>query len=105
MIDADPRQNELVIRDSADRFKRSPQWSSGLGDQVYLSVKMAVAKEMGTERLPMILDDVLVRFDPERKASACKAIREFADGQQVFLFSCVPLEFPEGVYRHIRLPL
>jgi len=103
-LDIDPRSEGINIRDATE-YKTSRQWSSGLSDQVYLSIKMAVAKNMGSERLPMILDDVLVRFDPERKKAACEAIFEFAKDQQVFLFSCVPLDgmFPDGEYRHIRL--
>jgi len=97
-IDPDPRLNEVVIRDRLEH-KTSRQWSSGLGDQVYLSLKMAVAKEMGSEHLPMILDDVLVRFDIGRRLGACAAILDFAKDQQVFLFSCdtsVAALFPEG---------
>jgi len=97
-IDPDPRLNEVVIRDRLEH-KTSRQWSSGLGDQVYLSLKMAVAKEMGSEHLPMILDDVLVRFDIGRRLGACAAILDFAKDQQVFLFSCdtsVAKLFPEG---------
>jgi len=103
-IDPDPRREEIVIFDAMEH-KTSKQWSSGLGDQVYLAIKMAVAKEMGAERLPVILDDVLVRFDPGRRRSACEMILEFAKDQQVFLFSCVPIEsyFPEGSFRHVSL--
>jgi len=103
-LDIDPRSEGINIRDATE-YKTSRQWSSGLSDQVHLSIKMAVAKNMGSERLPMILDDVLVRFDIERKKAACKAIIEFAEDQQVFLFSCVPLDgmLPEGRYRHIEL--
>jgi len=97
-IISDPRMSEIMIR---DRFglKKDGEWSSGLRDQVYLSLKMAIAKEMGSERLPMILDDILVRFDERRRKGACAAILEFAKDQQVFLFSCdssLPEDFPIG---------
>lgn len=105
-IDPDPRLEEIMIRDSSGH-KTSKMWSSGLGDQVYLSIKMAVAKEMGSERLPMILDDILVRFDLERRKAACSAILEFAKDQQVFLFSCdrsvKDCFADESEYMHIRL--
>ena len=105
-LDGDPRDKDLFITD--DREKKSAlQWSSGLGDQVYLSVKMAVAKEMGSEKLPLILDDVLLRFDTTRKQGACKAILDFARDQQVILFSCdnslYSLFSLEGRVNHIRL--
>ncbi len=86
-LDNDPRENDIVIRDAITK-KSSSQWSSGLGDQVYLSVKMALVKEMGAEKLPLILDDILVRFDAERKQGACRAIYDFSRSQQVIMFTC-----------------
>ena len=95
-IISDPRMAEIMIRDTTG-LKKDGEWSSGLRDQVYLSLKMSIAKEMGSERLPMILDDILVRFDETRRKGACAAITEFAKDQQVFLFSCdssLPEDFP-----------
>ncbi|HAK73735.1 MAG TPA: hypothetical protein DCP36_09275, partial [Sporomusaceae bacterium] len=40
------------------------------------------------EPLPLILDDVLVRFDAPRQQGTAKVLLEVAKGQQVFLFSC-----------------
>ena len=97
-IISDPRMTDVMIRDTSGH-KKDGEWSSGLRDQVYLSLKMAIAKEMGSERLPMILDDVLVRFDETRRKGACAAILEFAKDQQAFLFSCdssLPDDFPSG---------
>ncbi len=84
---SDPRDSEICIEDKREK-KDSSEWSSGLGDQVYLSIKMALTKELGSERLPFIMDDVLVRFDSHRKQGACRAIMEFAKDQQVIMFTC-----------------
>lgn len=86
-LDSDPRENDIAVRDDFAK-KTSAQWSSGLGDQIYLSLKMAMAKEMGTEKMPLILDDVLVRFDADRKRGACEAIYEFSKENQVIMFTC-----------------
>ncbi len=86
-LDNDPRDNDIVVKDNVMR-KNSTQWSSGLGDQIYLSIKMALAEEITAEKMPMIMDDVLVRFDDERKQGACKAIYEFSRENQVILFTC-----------------
>ena len=40
--------------------------------------------------LPVIMDDILVNFDPERAAAACKALLELSAEQQVLLFTCHP---------------
>ena len=88
-LDNDPANNEIAVRDSRSS-KTSNQWSAGLGDQVYLSLKMALAQEMGNERMPMIMDDILVRFDLDRKEAACKAIYDFSRENQVIIFTCDP---------------
>ena len=88
-LDNDPANNEIAVKDNRSS-KTSDKWSSGLGDQVYLSLKMALAQEMGSEKMPMIMDDILVRFDHERKEAACKAIYEFSRENQVIMFTCDP---------------
>lgn len=87
-LDSDPREKDLAIVDVNGNRKDSGQWSSGLADQVYLSLKMALAKEMSSERMPLLLDDILVRFDVDRKRGACKAILEYAKDVQVIMFTC-----------------
>ena len=86
-LDNDPRAEEIVVKDSYMK-KTASKWSSGLGDQIYLSLKMAMAGQMGAERMPLILDDVLIRFDDDRKLGACKAIYEFSRDNQVIIFTC-----------------
>ncbi len=85
---SDPRDSSLFIEDLRKESKHVGEWSSALSDQVYLSIKMAIAKEMGTEGLPLIIDDILVRFDSRRKQGACRALMEFAEDQQVIMFTC-----------------
>ena len=86
-IDTDPRLQELSVR-SGDEAKPISAWSSGLRAQVLLSVKLAVAKEMGGGEVPVILDDVLLPFDSERKEGACRALAELSTEMQVLLFTC-----------------
>jgi uncharacterized protein YhaN len=42
------------------------------------------------EALPLILDDVLVNFDPERAASIAEVLAETAERHQVLFFTCHP---------------
>jgi len=46
-----------------------------------------VAEEL-TPKAPLILDDVLVRFDDARMGSAVAILRELAQNRQVILFTC-----------------
>jgi uncharacterized protein YhaN len=84
--------SEVQLEDAVLARKREVQWSDGLADQVYLSMRLALAKGFGrhAEPLPVILDDVLLKFDPVRGLAAARAILDFACEQQVLLFSCHP---------------
>ncbi|HHY93934.1 MAG TPA: AAA family ATPase [Firmicutes bacterium] len=72
--------------------KGEKTWSRGLAEQVYLAVRLGLAREFGrqAEPLPVVLDDVLVDFDPARQAAAARVILDFARQQQVFFLSCHP---------------
>ena len=61
--------------------------SDGTMDQLYLALRLAVAEEL-TPKAPLILDDVLVRFDDARMGSAVAILRELAQNRQVILFTC-----------------
>jgi uncharacterized protein YhaN len=82
----------IQLEDTALRRMEENCWSAGLKDQVYLAVRLGLAREFGRHRepLPVILDDVLVKFDPRRRRGAARVILEFSREQQVLLFSCHP---------------
>lgn len=80
----------LEGKDPARKRKEEVKWSSGLADQVYLSMRLALATLWGenSEPLPLILDDLLVRFDENRRRGAAEAVMEAALKNQVMLFTC-----------------
>jgi len=61
--------------------------SAGTLDQLYLALRLAVAEALAPEA-PLILDDVLVRFDDARLKAAMEILREEAASKQVILFTC-----------------
>lgn len=61
--------------------------SDGTVDQLYLSLRLAVAEEL-TPEAPLVLDDALVRFDDRRMAQALKILDEMAKKKQVICFTC-----------------
>ena len=71
---------EATLRDSLWR-------SDGTMDQLYLSLRLAVAEEL-TPEAPLVLDDALVRFDDERMTAAVKILKEMAQTKQVICFTC-----------------
>lgn len=80
----------LEGNDPSRERKDEVRWSSGLADQVYLSMRLSLATLWGrnSEPLPLILDDLLVRFDETRQHGAAEAILEAAADNQVLLFTC-----------------
>ncbi len=67
---------------------REALWrSDGTADQLYLSLRLAVA-EVLTPDAPLVLDDALVRFDEERMKAAMEVLKEMAKEKQVILFTC-----------------
>lgn len=66
----------------------SQQWrSDGTVDQLYLALRLAVAREL-VPNAPLILDDALVRFDNTRLSYAMEVLRREAEQKQVILFTC-----------------
>lgn len=64
------------------------QWrSDGTVDQLYLALRLAVAREL-TPNAPLVLDDALVRFDDDRLKKAMQILAEESANKQVILFTC-----------------
>ena len=89
-IDMDPRRKDVLAVSDGDEVKGPKRWSTGLRAQVLLSMKLAVAKELGDGKVPMILDDVLLPFDPDRMEGAVRALAEVSREMQVIMFTCDP---------------
>jgi hypothetical protein len=86
-LDTDPRSKTIQVV-SGGVIKGPKQWSTGLRAQVMLSIKLAVAKELGSGEVPVLLDDVLLPFDSERKDGACRALVQVSKEMQILLFTC-----------------
>lgn len=61
--------------------------SDGTVDQLYLSVRLAVAQAL-TPEAPVLLDDAFVRFDEKRLAAAMALLKEESLNKQIIIFSC-----------------
>lgn len=83
--------NEGVFLVSAEGERvPSNTWSSGLGDQVYLALRLSLAITFGEsmEVLPIVLDDILVRFDEGRQKAALELLAKLGQEHQIILFTC-----------------
>lgn len=84
--------------------------SRGTAEQLYLSIRLGLITRLGEvgSSLPVLMDDVLVNFDPERREGAAEAIVELARQRQVIFFTCHPevaevLEDASGACKRIDI--
>lgn len=84
-------ERELRVSDG-ERDWSAAQLSRGTREQLYLAFRLAVVRDFGETRsaLPLIVDDVLVNFDPGRARSAIQLLAQLAEHQQVIAFTCHP---------------
>lgn len=61
--------------------------SEGTVDQLYLALRLAVAREL-CPTAPLVLDDALIRFDRERLRAAMEILEQEARQKQVIVFTC-----------------
>ena len=67
---------------------RSRHWcSDGTVDQLYLALRLAVARELIPDA-PLVLDDAMVRFDNVRLKAALAILKLEAEHKQVIIFTC-----------------
>ena len=67
---------------------RSRHWrSDGTVDQLYLALRLAVARELIPDA-PLVLDDAMVRFDNDRLQAALEILKQEAKTKQVIVFTC-----------------
>lgn len=68
--------------------------SRGAQEQAYLAIRLAYIEQHARENepLPVIMDEILVNFDPERARRTANALAELTGGgkQQILYFTCQP---------------
>ncbi len=77
----------LTIRARGETTMSTPLWhSSGTTDQLYLALRLAAAQTL-IPAAPLVLDDALARFDPDRRENAMAVLRQCGENTQVILFT------------------
>lgn len=87
--------------DGRDRAIPGRDLSRGTRDQLYLCLRLGLIEafaERGT-RLPLLMDDVLVHFDPARADAMAELLSEVARRHQLLFFTC----HPQNVERLLRV--
>lgn len=87
-----PGQTQIQLEDSKGHRKQLTELSRGTAEQLYLALRFGLIREFSrrSESLPVVMDDILVNFDPKRAGEAARAIAELANENQVIVFTCHP---------------
>ena len=83
---------EVHVTDRSDATRQPNELSRGTREQLFLSLRFGYIRDLGerAERLPVLVDEALVNFDPERGENAAAAFTELAQTNQVLVFTCHP---------------
>jgi uncharacterized protein YhaN len=83
-------EQEITVVDKNGVRKMPEQLSRGTCEQLYLALRFGLIQSMGeeTERLPVIVDEVLVNFDLERARRAAAAFVDLSRTNQVLILTC-----------------
>jgi uncharacterized protein YhaN len=89
---APPGETTLHVIDKNENRKEMEKLSRGTLEQLYFSVRLGLIREFSRrlEPLPVVMDDILVNFDPKRAEVALTALLDLAETHQVLLFTCHP---------------
>jgi uncharacterized protein YhaN len=82
--------DEFRIVQGNGGFISPVQLSRGTREQLYLSMRFGLIEDYETraEPLPIVMDDVFVNFDDNRREHVLDILRDFARERQVIILSC-----------------
>ena len=88
-----PIGEQTITVTGADGASKQPaELSRGTREQLYLALRFGLIREFGehAERLPVVVDEALVNFDPERAHLAAESFARLSETNQVLVFTCHP---------------
>lgn len=85
-------ERTIIVTEGAGHRKSPGELSRGTREQLFLSLRFGLIRELGlrTEPLPVVVDEVLVNFDPDRALRAARAFVELSRTNQILVFTCHP---------------
>lgn len=83
---------DLRVLDDQGREWPAEKLSRGAREQLYLAFRLAVIEDFGETRtpLPVVLDDILVNFDPDRTRATLRVLARLSRKHQIIAFTCHP---------------
>ena len=82
----------LIVETKNGNYVPADRLSTGTIDQMYLSLRLAIIKEISEEKIPILLDEAFAYYDEERLSNILKYINEIFEDMQIIIFTCTNRE-------------
>ena len=85
-------EQTISVTDANGGSRQPSELSRGTREQLYLALRFGLIREFGehAERLPVVVDEALVNFDPERARLAAASFAGLSETNQILVFTCHP---------------
>ena len=85
-------EDGLIVELPNGEYVSAERLSGGTIEQLYLSLRLSMAKEISDENMPIILDEAFAYYDDERLENTLKFLVENFKENQIILFTCTNRE-------------
>ena len=97
---SDGKYNKISINDEigmvvglpSGKYVEAEKLSTGTIEQLYLSLRLSMAKEISKETMPIILDEAFAYFDDERLENTLKFLLDNFKNNQILILTCTNRE-------------
>ena len=83
----DPEKLAVEVATTNGRWQRAEVLSHGTAEQVYLLLRLALARHLASQGCPLILDDAVAASDSQRKHELLETLLAVSESTQVILFT------------------
>ena len=83
----DPKKLAVEVATTNGRWQRAEVLSHGTAEQVYLLLRLALARHLASQSCPLILDDAVAASDRPRKLNLLETLLAVSESTQVILFT------------------
>ena len=97
---SDGKYNKIYVNDETGmvvglpngEYVEAEKLSAGTIEQLYLSLRLSMAKEISKETMPIILDEAFAYYDDERLENTLRFLIENFKENQILIFTCTNRE-------------
>lgn len=92
-------ENGMMVELASGEYVPAERLSLGTIDQLYLSLRLSMNKEVSNENMPVILDEAFAYYDDERLENILKYLADNYSDKQIIILTCTSRE--EEIYNKL----